>query len=170
MFHRSVLLRSTRIALILATALFAFKAMPAAAGENKGTITAAKGTVTVKYAYFVKGPDSLDPKKIIRKIILTDQDLGAKITACTTMSCADSDLTSGLTVDLDGGPRLNFWMVMNGGLVQHSGTVEATALKLTADEAKRLAGKLSFDKTTSGGPKVDADFDATLLKEFTQAR
>ena len=164
MFRRSVL------AFICATALFAIKITPSVAGETKGTITAAKGTVTIKYAYLVKGPDSLDPKKIIRKIILTDQDLGAKIAACTTMSCADSDLTSGLTVDLDGGPRLNFWMVMNGGMVQHSGTEETTALKLTADEAKRLAGKLSFDKTSSGGPKVGADFDATLVKEFTKAR
>ncbi len=170
MFRRSVLIRSTRIAFICAAVLFTLKATSFAAGETKGTITASKGTVTLKYAYFVKGPDSLDPKKIIRKIILTDQDLGAKIAACTTMSCADRDLTSGLTVDLDGGPRLNFWMVMNGGLVQHSGTEETAALKLTADEAKRLAGKLSFDKTTSGGPKVDADFDAALLKEFTQAR
>ena len=140
------------------------------AGDAKGTLTLPKGTVTVKFAYLVKGPDAFDTKKIIRKIILSPSDLSAKIQDCKVMGCVDGEVTEGMSVDLDGGPRLNYWVVLNGGLVQHSGTEEIAALKTTADDEKHLAGKLSFDDATSGGPKVDVDFDATFVKEFTQAR
>ena len=38
-------------------------------------------------------------------------------------------------------------------------------LKTTANEAKRIAGKLTFDDAGAGGPKVDVEFDAALVKE-----
>ena len=37
-------------------------------------------------------------------------------------------------------------------------------------ESKSSAGKLSFDDTGSGGPKLDVTFDAALLKELKAAR
>jgi hypothetical protein len=40
----------------------------------------------------------------------------------------------------------------------------------SADEPKRLAAKLSFDATSSGGPRVEAEFDAALLKEIKANR
>jgi hypothetical protein len=46
--------------------------------------------------------------------------------------------------------------------------VELATLKATADSADRLAGKLTFDDSKSGGPKIDVQFDAPLLKSFTK--
>lgn len=51
-----------------------------------------------------------------------------------------------------------------------SGTQRPAALRTGADEPRRLAGKLSFDDTPSGGPKVDVEFDAPIVKELKAAR
>jgi hypothetical protein len=79
----------------------------AAAGDAKGTPTHKSRTVTVNHAYLVTGPDELDVKKTVRRIILSAKDVGAKVRGCETMSCATGVLMEGLVVDLDGGPRLN---------------------------------------------------------------
>ena len=127
----------------------------AAGGTAKGTLTykSKSGVITMtpKFAYLVKGPD-------------------AKIEACTTMSCTDSGLGSGLTVDLDVGPRLNYWVVLNDQRVQYSGTEQPAALFLTTNTPARLAGKLVFDGAATGGPQVDIEFDVPLTKELTKAR
>ena len=159
-----------RSILALASALLILSAKTAMAGEAKGSLVHPKATVALKYAFLIKGPDAIDNKKIIRKVILSSSDLGAKIQACAAMSCADQDLTEGIALDLDGGPRVNYWMVLNGGMIQHSGSKESAVLKISADDAKHLAGKLSFDDSGMGGPKVDVDFDASFVKEFTKAR
>jgi hypothetical protein len=137
-----------------------------AAGEAKGTVTSKARTVDVKYAYLVKGPDAVT-KQTIRRLILSATDLSAKIAACKTMSCTDSGLGDGLSVVLEGGPRIFFWMVMNDQKIQYSGTEASSALVAKTDDAKRLAGTLKFDKTGAGGPKVDVEFDAALVKEVT---
>ena len=126
--------------------------------------------MTLAHAYLVTGPDAVDAKKMIRRLILSGKDLGAKMRACQTMSCTDGEVTEGLVVDIDGGPRLNYWMAINEQKVQHSGTQRPAALKTGADQPRRLAGKLSFDDTPSGGPKVDVEFDAPLVKELKAAR
>ena len=159
---------------VLALALVGSAARPpvsaAAAGDAKGTLTHKARTVTFKHAYLVTGPDGFDPKKTVRRIVLSGTDVGAKLRGCQTMSCAGGELMEGLTVDLDGGPRLNYWMAINNQLVQHSGTKPPAALKASADEPKRLAGKLAFDGARSGGPKVEVEFDAALEKEYKAAR
>jgi len=146
----------------------------AAGGTAKGTLTykSKSGVITMtpKFAYLVKGPDAVEPGKIIRHLIFSPTDLGAKIEACTTMSCTDSSLGSGLTVDLDVGPRLNYWVVLNDQRVQFSGTEQPAALFLTTDTPARLAGKLVFDGAVTGGPQVDIEFDVPLMKELTKAR
>jgi hypothetical protein len=141
-----------------------------AAGEAKGTLGHKGKAVTLTHAYLVTGPDAVDPKKRVRRLILSGKDLGAEIRACQTMNCTDGEATEGLVVDIDGGPRLNYWMAISGQKVQHSGTQWPAALKTSADEPRRLAGKLGFDDTPSSGPKVDVEFDATLVKEFKAAR
>jgi hypothetical protein len=123
-----------------------------------------------KFAYLVGGPDAVDPGKKIRHLILSATDMSAKLAACQTMSCTDADLGSGMTVDLDAGPRLNYWVVLNGQKVQYSGTEPPASLKLTADSATRLAGTLAFDSAAAGGPQVAVEFDAPLVKEMTKAR
>ena len=146
-----------------------------AGSDAKGTLNY-KGkskdfAITLKYAHLVKGPDTMDPKRTIRRVILSATDLTAKIQACKTMDCSDDDLNDGIEIDIvAGGPRLLYWLAVNDGLVQYSGTQKPTALVATTDSADRLAGKITFDDSAAGGAKLDATFDATLLKTFDKAR
>ncbi len=157
------------VAAIVALAAVGINAA-AADGTASGTLTyAAKSgsiTMTPRYAYLVKGPDAVDTSKMIRHLILSPVDLGARIAACKTMSCTDADLKNGMTVDLDVGPRLNYWVVLNDQRVQYSGTARPAALELTANTPTRLAGKLVIDDSAAGGPKAEILFDAPLLKEI----
>ncbi len=169
--------RSPRIAECVAAGLLALAtsaALPSgshgAAGQAKGTLSHKGKSVTFTHAYLVTGPDAMDTKKMIRRLILTTKDLGAKIRGCQAMSCSDGEVTEGLVVDIGSGPRLNYWMALNDQKVQHSGTQPPASLKATADAPKRLTGKLSFDDAASSGPKVDVEFDAALVKEFKAAR
>jgi hypothetical protein len=107
---------------------------------------------------------------MVRRLALSAKDLGAKMRACQTMSCTDGEVTEGLVVDTDGGPRLNYWMAIGGQKVQHSGTQRPAALRTSADEPERLTGKLGFADTASSGPKVDVEFDAPLVRELKAAR
>ena len=152
-------------------AAMVFASAPAHAGDAKGTITySAKSgpiVVAVKHAYLVKGPDFVSGKTI-RRVVLSVADVGPKLGACATMMCSDGDITEGMTIDFDAGPRLNFWFVGNNQLVQYSGTAEPSSLKLTTDTPQRLAGKWDFDGSAAGGPKVQIEFDAPLVKEITK--
>jgi hypothetical protein len=145
-----------------------------AAGEARGTLNytskAKDFAIALKYAHFVKGPDDMDPKTTVKRVILSSTDLTAKIQACKTMDCSDDGLTEGIEIDITGGPRMNYWLVVNGGLVQYSGTQQPAALVTTADTGQRLAGKLTFDDSSAGGARLDVTFDATLLKTFDKAR
>ncbi|MDQ2961954.1 MAG: hypothetical protein M3R31_02170 [Pseudomonadota bacterium] len=125
--------------------------------------------VTVKHAYLVKGPDEVTGK-IVRRLVFSTADVASKIRSCGAMSCADGGIGEGMTVDLDAGPRLNYWFVANDQRVQHSGTADPASLKLTTDTPQRLAGKWDLDARAAGGPRVQLEFDAALLKEMKQAR
>ena len=145
--------------------MFSIAGSAAAAGTDaKGTLVYKGKTANVKYAYLVQGPDAMS-KKPIKRLILSATDLGAKIAACKTMSCTDSDLGDGMSVNIDGGDRLNYWLVQNDQKVQYSGTEPAASLAAKVSDGKRLAGTLRFDKTAAGGPKVDVEFDAAMAKE-----
>jgi len=159
-----------RLPHILVLALAALLPLGAAiADEVKGTVNYKGKSATLKYAYLVSGPDSMDDKVIIREVILSQTDIAADIQACTTLSCSTNNLTDGLTVDLDAGPRLNYWVVLNKQMTQYSGTAAPDALNATLDEPGRLAGTLSITGSGSDGPKIEATFDVVLLKEFTAA-
>ena len=160
-------IRSFRSLLAVAALACAFVPPASAAGEAKGTVTSKGRTANVKYAYLVKGPDPVS-KQPIRRLILSATDLSAKIAGCKTMSCTDGDLGDGLSINLEAGPRFSFWMVLNDQKVQYSGTEPYASLAAKTDDPKRLAGTLRFDKTGAGGPKVDVEFDAALVKEVTQ--
>ncbi len=159
-------------AALVACALFlaAVSGPVAAQTSAKGTLTykAGSGPITVspKYAYLVKGPDAVDKNVIVRHLILSTTDLEAKIRACQTLNCSDADLGSGMTVDFDAGPRLNYWVALNDQRVQYSGTVKPDAFKATTNSPTRLAGRLAFDGAGAGGATVDIEFDATLIREF----
>lgn len=145
-------------------------ATPAFAGSAKGTVAYKGTTATITHAYLVSGPDAIDPGKTIRRIVLVAGDLEPKLSACKAMSCTDGEVMEGMTLDLDGGPRVNYWVALKGQMVQYSGTADPATLKTTTDEPGRMAGTFVVDATGSGGPKVDVQFDAPLLKTFTAAR
>ncbi|HEY7678035.1 MAG TPA: hypothetical protein VIG69_13250 [Candidatus Methylomirabilis sp.] len=161
-----------KLHVLLAIALLVFPCsrVAAAEGEAQGTLSYKGTTVALKHAYFVKGPDAVEPKTIIRRLILSKDDLGAATRACNTMRCVSGGITEGMEVDFDAGPRLNYWVALNGGRLQYSGTARPPVVKLAGDDPKRLAGQLRIDDTAAGGPRVEVEFAATLLKEFTAAR
>jgi hypothetical protein len=125
--------------------------------------------VTLKFAHFVVGPDERDPKTTVKRVILSATDLTTKIQACKTMDCSDDGLTDGIEIDMNGGPRMDYWLAVNGGLVQYSGTAQPSALVATTNTANHLAGKITIEDSASGGPKLSATFDAALLKTFDKA-
>jgi hypothetical protein len=147
-------------------------AHPARAGEadNKATgkVVYKGNTVAIRYAYLVRGPDAVDPKKVIRRLVLSPTDMEGKIRSCPEMSCSDGSVREGMTVDFDSGPRLNYWVVMNDQRVQYSGTAKPESFTARADGAGKLGGRLSIDDGAAGGAVVDVDFDATLVKEFSK--
>jgi len=155
------------VALVAAAAL-----VPAAATADpaSGTINyqskAGPIVVNVANVYMVKGPDAVSGKTI-RQLIFTSADIGAKLQACASMSCASGNVTEGMTVDLDAGPRLNYWVVGNGQKVQYSGTAKPDeTLKLSADTPEHLAGTLTIDDGATGGAKVNVKFDTATVKQF----
>jgi hypothetical protein len=156
------------VALIFAFMTGGIPANLAIAAENqvKGTLTYRTVSVTLKYAWLVKGPYERDPGKTIRRLILSANDIGAKLQACETMSCAGGQVTEGMTVDFDAPPRLGYWVALNGGKVQYSFGAMPEAFVARVDNAGRLAGKLVIDDVSAGGPKVDIEFDVTVFKEF----
>jgi len=154
-------------------AAMAFSSASAIAGEAKGTITykskAGAIVVTIKNAYLVKGPDVVTGKTI-RRVVLSVADIAPRLGACGTMLCSDGDIGEGMTLDLDAGPRLNYWFVGSNQHVQYSGTADPATLVLTADTAQHVAGKWTLDARAAGGPKVDVEFDVTLIKELSKLR
>ena len=145
----------------------------AAAEPASGTINyqskAGPIVINVAHVYLVKGPDAVSGKTI-RQLVFAPADIGAKLNACATLSCVSGNLSDGMTVDFDAGPRLNYWVVFNGQLVQYSGTQQPAALTAATDTATRLAGKIVFDASPSGGAKIDAQFDTPLTKTVTKGR
>ena len=141
-------------------------ALPGHAEPAKGTVALGTRSATLQHAWLVVGPDAVDPKKTIRRVVFSATDIGAKLKACAKMSCTDGSVDDGMTIDLDAGPRINYWVALNGQRVQHSGTLEPRFLAANPSDAKRVAGKLAFDQSGAGGAKVDVQFDAPLAKAF----
>ena len=161
-----------RLSALVFIAAAALLSAAAHADPASGTIDyrskAGAVVVTVANVYLVTGPDAVS-RKTIRELIFTSADIGAKLQACATMSCASGIVTEGMTVDFDVSPRLNYWVVGNGQKIQYSGTAKPDAtLKLTADTAQRLAGTLTIDDGAMGGAKVNVTFDATVFKQFSK--
>ncbi|MGH8715055.1 MAG: hypothetical protein ACREYB_13730 [Casimicrobiaceae bacterium] len=163
----------SRWAIVLAlAAAFSPAAARADTGTASGTISyrSKAGAVVVmpRHAYLVKGPDTVTGNTV-RRIVLSASDLAPKLRSCATMMCGDGDMREGLTIDLDAGPRINYWFVADGQRIQYSGTAEASSLRLTTDTPRRLAGRWNVDERAAGGPQVHVEFDAALLKVFTKA-
>jgi len=148
----------------------AFASAAGAADTATGSINYKGQAIGLKYAWLVSGPSDMEPGKTVRRLVMATSDIGAKLKSCAAFSCTDGSVTEGMTVDFTGGPRLNYWVVMNGQKIQYSGTARPDAFAPSADDSGHLAGRLAVDDTTAGGPKIDAQFDVTLIKEFKTAR
>ena len=139
------------------------------AGNAKGTATykgkAKVVTVTFAHAYLMKGPE-MGNGPVIRRLVLSATDVSAALKSCENMMCSGGGIREGMTVDFDAGPRLHYWFVADGQTIQYSATADRAAAKLTTDSPTRLAGTLAIDATTAGGPKVEVEFDASLVKEL----
>ncbi len=111
--------RLHRCLAVIAAGTFCFAGSSRAlGGDAKGTLNFKGTTLVLKFAYLVKGPDAVDPNLKIRRLVFSATDLGPKLKACTKMSCTDGAVTEGMTVDLTGGPRINYWVALKGGRVQ----------------------------------------------------
>lgn len=168
MIAAQTFMRGAGRALVASAAAIVALAGPAFAEPAKGTVTQAGRSATIRHAWLVVGPDAVDPKTTIRRVVLSANDIGEKLRACATMSCADGNVTDGMTVDLDAGPRLNFWVSLDGQRVQYSGTEPKASLAATANDGKRVAGTLKIDKSKASGPVVDVSFDAPLAKTYAR--
>ena len=151
---------STTLSALLLTVAGTLLSPAVGAEPASGTINyqSKAGALAINAAnvYLIKGPDPVSGATI-RELIFSPTDIGAKLQACTTMSCASGSVTEGMTIDFDVGPRLNYWVVGNGQKIQYSGTAKPEAtLKLTADTAQRLAAK------------VNVKFDAPVVKQYAK--
>ena len=141
-----------------------------AADPATGNLSYKGRTVELKYAWLVTGPSDMEPGKTVRRLILSATDIGGKLQACKTFSCTDGEVTEGMTADFTGGPRINYWIAINAQKIQYSGTATPAAFSARADDPRRLAGRLSVDDVAAGGPRLVAEFDVDVLKEFKVAR
>jgi hypothetical protein len=164
--------RLAGIGLAMALAIPLAPATGAEPGTATGSISyrSKAGLISVwpKYAYLVKGPDTVTGYTV-RRVVLSASDLAPRLRSCATMMCGDGDMTEGLTIDLDAGARINYWFVAQGQRVQYSGTAEPSSLRLSTDTDQRVAGSWRLDARPAGGPQVQIEFDAALLKVFTKA-
>ena len=163
-------MKSLRNILVLSALWLATSTLALAGDSASGTVSfqAAKGAV--KYGFLVRGPDEMDPSKTVLRLYLSSVDIGAKIKAAKTFSDADRALEDGAMVDFSDASHLGYAIRLNGERVQYSGGTDAEAFKLTTNKPDHLAGKVQIDDSASGGAKVAATFDLTLVKTFTSLR
>ncbi|MFN8349367.1 MAG: hypothetical protein U0X91_30475 [Spirosomataceae bacterium] len=141
-----------------------------AADSVSGTLTYKAKSKTfetaLKYVYLVEGTTDLNPTERIFRLLFSANDMGNKVKSAATMRDTDTGLTEGFEIDLVKGPRYNYWMVLNNGLVQYSGTIPPENLVLTTHSPTRLAGTFQQDNSQAGGPKIDVTFDVSLTKKL----
>jgi len=164
--------RSRRVVPVATTAalgLFALStALAAAAGDSaKGKLTveteSKPASVELAHAYLVTGPESYGSTKIVRRIVFTVADERSTIEACTDASCAKLSTRDGMTLDLGEGSTVDWWVHVHS--TQYSGTLPASAFKLSTDTPERVAG--TFDLGSQGAMGVIV-FDAPFVRAFTQ--
>lgn len=153
---------------IAAAVSLGLAAVAAAGGTAKGTATykSNKGPVTVAFTHaaLVSGPDVVTGQPM-RRLVLSTKDVSAVIAKCSSMiGCSTGGIVEGMTLDFTGEPRLGYWFVANGQMVQYSGMIKPAEVVLTTDTPTHVAGTITFDQSASGGAAVSATFDATLVK------
>lgn len=161
---------SFRNVLGIAATLWALSSAARAADRASGAVHFKTYAGAVRYAWLVRGPDEMDASKTVLRIYLSSADIGAKIKACKTLSCADSALEDGAMVDYSDARHLGYAVRLNGARVQYSGGTDGDAFTLSTNKPDHLVGKLHIDDSAAGGARIDADFDLTLVSTFGSVR
>ena len=141
-----------------------------ASEKATGSVAFKTWSGAIRYAALVRGPDEMDPARTVLRIYLSSADIGEKIKACKTLSCADKALDDGAMVDFSDSRHLGYAVKLNGSRAQYSGGTDADAFALTTSKPDHLAGKVHIDDSGAGGAKVDAQFDLTVSSTFTSVR
>jgi opacity protein-like surface antigen len=163
-------MKSLRNLLFVSVIWIAASALALAGDSASGAVSFKDAKGTVKYGFLVRGPDDMDPSKTVLRLYLSSVDIGAKVKAAKTFSDADNALNDGAMVDFSDARHLGYAVRLNHELVQYSGGTDGEAFKLTTNKPDHLAGKVHIDDTASGGAKMDATFDLTLVKTFASSR
>ena len=125
--------------MILSAVWLATSAVVLAGDSASGTISFKGGKGVIKYGFLVRGPDEMDPSKTVLRLYLSSADIGAKIKACKTLSCADNALSDGAMVDF----------ADVGGAGQHgSGGGDSNPQKL--HRRKLIASQACLELTSAG--------------------
>jgi hypothetical protein len=157
------LLLATALTLMLGAAAARAAPVPIA-GQAIGTVTYKDKTVTLEHAYLVVG-DNHGTR--VRKVILSAVDIEDEIAGASSLMSAGAKLREGISFDLDETmPFVGYWMAIADQSMQVSAPLDAKLFASTVDTPQRVTGKVSFDQTASGGPKVEVSFDATVTKSF----
>ncbi len=160
--RKPLLLAAALTVLLGATGLRA--AAAPTSGQAIGMIKYKDKTVNLQHAYLIAG-DKNGTK--VRMVILSAVDIKDKITAANSLMSASAKLREGISFELDETmPFVGYWMAIADQSMQMSAPLDAKLFQTTASTPQRVAGKAAFDQSGSGGPKVEASFDATLTKSF----
>ncbi|MEO8460018.1 MAG: hypothetical protein ABI451_05775 [Dokdonella sp.] len=143
--------------------LFALPIRAADGGSAKGALSVTgdgePGHIEIANAYLVAGADSLEPNKIVRRVIFTSTDVRPVIEACSDADCAMYSIEEGMWIQLDDATMMSWWAKVKP--VQISGMTGRSGLVLTTDKPDHLAGTLTLDTM---GVKTRIEFDAPLVK------
>jgi hypothetical protein len=155
---------------LIAAISFAVSTSAFAANTASGKVAFKGHSSVIAYGWLVRGPDEADSGKTVLRVYLSSQDIGGKIEACRTLSCADEALYDGAMLDFGDVPHLGYAIRVNRELDQYSGGTDAGAFALSTNKPDHLAGKVHIDDTAFGGGSVDATFDLTLTRTFKALR
>ena len=141
-----------------------------AADSASGTISFQGHSGAITHAWMVRGPDEMEAGRTVLRIYLSSADIGAKIKACKTLSCADGAIEDGAMVDYGDARHLAYAVRLDGERVQYSGGTDPGAFALSKNMPDQLAGTLHIDDAAAGGAKIDATFGVELSNSFKAAR
>jgi hypothetical protein len=158
---------------LLATALFAsaLAAIASAAAPSfEGKFVLKGKSYDLKYAWMVRGTSKLSPGEVKTYVIVSADDVSAKIKQCADVTCAVWDAVSnGIVLEPD---KAGWWILVHdpgGKTSQHSGpNMRGSGWTETASTKDRLAGRLLW-KPDNGDPIFDFKVDALLLKSWEDA-
>jgi hypothetical protein len=152
------------LAVLLLGATGSFAAPEPSLGEAIGTITFQDQSVTLRHAYLVAGEYNGNP---VRKVILSAVDIEDAIVAARSMVAASALLREGITFAFDESvPYVRTWVAIADQSLQKSSAPEKDLFTTTVDSRRRIAGSVAFDESASYGAKVEASFNAELIRSF----